>query len=234
MPTPLVRFLKSVIVVLVPVWLVLGSVQLLVTNRYLALEYSRADFPHDHSAFNFKQHLTYAEANFQYVRDRLGHEALATQRLGNGPLYNEREIQHMHDVQSVYQTAGLVWKVAGVLLVLSALILAWRVPGRATLASAIKWGGLMAAGVVAALALFATIAWQVWFVAFHEVFFAPGTWTFSYSDTLIRLFPEKFWFNTALTLSGLTLVAGLAMAVAGWVLETPERPSALPFSNFQA
>lgn len=230
MPTPLVRFLRSVIVVLVPVWLVLGSVQLLVTDRYLALEYGRADFPHDHSAFNFKQHLTYAEANFQFVRDRLGHDALATPRLAGRALYNEREIQHMHDVQSVYQTAGLVWKVAGVLLLLAGLALARR----PALASAIKWGGLTTAGVVAALALFAASAWQVWFVAFHEIFFAPGTWTFSYTDTLILLFPERFWFDTALALSGLTLVTGLAVAVAGWVLETPLRPSAPPFSNSQA
>ena len=234
MPTPLVRFLKSVIVILAPVWLVLGSVQLLATDSYLALEYGRADFPHDHSAFNFQQHLAYAEANFQYVRDRLDPAALETQRLGNGPLYNERELQHMRDVQSVYQAVGLVWKVTGALLLLAGLALARRDARRSSLAGALKWGGFMTASAVAASALFATIAWQGWFVAFHEIFFAPGTWTFSYSDTLIRLFPEKFWFDTALTISGLTLVAGLAVAVAGWVLETPVRPSTPPFSNSPA
>jgi uncharacterized membrane protein len=33
----------------------------------------------------------------------------------------------------------------------------------------------------------------VLFVGFHQVFFDAGTWTFAYSDTLIRLFPERFW-----------------------------------------
>ena len=42
------------------------------------------------------------------------------------------------------------------------------------------------------IGLLAVVAWQAWFVAFHEVFFAPGSWTFNYTDTLIRLFPEKF------------------------------------------
>ena len=112
MPTFIVRFLKGLIIALLPLWLVLGSVRLLATDHYLALEYGKANFPHDHAAFDVTQHLTYASANFRFVRDRLGHEALAGQQLGGRPLYNEREIQHMHDVQSVYQTARLVWKVA--------------------------------------------------------------------------------------------------------------------------
>ena len=27
----------------------------------------------------------------------------------------------------------------------------------------------------------------------YSFFFQPGTWMFNYSDTLIRLFPERFW-----------------------------------------
>ncbi len=34
--------------------------------------------------------------------------------------------------------------------------------------------------------------------------------------TLIRLFPEKFWFDTALTISALSFTAGLLLTVAGW------------------
>jgi hypothetical protein len=39
---------------------------------------------------------------------------------------------------------------------------------------------------------------------------------FNYSDTLIRLFPEKFWFDAALTISGLSLLGGLLLALTGW------------------
>jgi uncharacterized membrane protein len=68
----------------------------------------------------------------------------------------------------------------------------------------------------------------VWFVAFHQVFFAAGTWTFEYSDTLIRLFPNRFWFDAALTIAGLTTGAGvLVSSVGGWL----GRPARAAFAS---
>jgi integral membrane protein (TIGR01906 family) len=51
------------------------------------------------------------------------------------------------------------------------------------------------------------------FVAFHNIFFASGTWTFNYSDTLIRLFPERFWFDVFIAVGGVTLLGGLALGL---------------------
>ena len=101
-------------------------------------------------------------------------------------------------------------------ILLSGFALAWRAETRPALAAAIKWGGSLTAGLVAVVGLLAIIAWRFWFVAFHQIFFAPGTWMFEYSDTLIRLFPEKFWFDAALTISGLSLFGGLLLALIGW------------------
>jgi uncharacterized membrane protein len=56
---------------------------------------------------------------------------------------------------------------------------------------------------------------RVWFVAFHQIFFTSGSWTFNTSDTLIRHFPEHFWYDAALTISGLSLAGGLAIALIG-------------------
>jgi len=39
---------------------------------------------------------------------------------------------------------------------------------------------------------------------------------FSYSDTLIRLFPVEFWFDATLTISVLSLAGGLLLALIGW------------------
>ncbi|HLF91577.1 MAG TPA: DUF1461 domain-containing protein [Anaerolineales bacterium] len=76
------------------------------------------------------------------------------------------------------------------------------------------------------IGLLAVVAWQAWFVAFHEVFFAPGSWTFNYTHTLIRLFPEKFWFDAALTIASLSLTGGLLLALAGWRwrFQSPSEP----------
>ncbi len=84
------------------------------------------------------------------------------------------------------------------------------------LASAIQPGGLLTSGIILSIALLAIFAWQFWFETFHLFFFKPGSWLFSYSDTLIRLFPVEFWFDATLTISVFSLAGGLSLALIGW------------------
>ncbi|HRO89588.1 MAG TPA: DUF1461 domain-containing protein, partial [Promineifilum sp.] len=62
------------------------------------------------------------------------------------------------------------------------------------------------------------VAWPIFFVQFHELLFPPGTWTFAYSDSLIRLFPEQFWFDFGVLISGATLVLGVVVTLIGYVM----------------
>jgi uncharacterized membrane protein len=63
------------------------------------------------------------------------------------------------------------------------------------------------------------LSFGVFFVAFHNVFFEPGTWVFYYSDTLIRLFPERFWRDIFLYVGGFAIISGLAL---GWGLKVKD------------
>lgn len=218
MPPQVARLLKIVVGLLLPILLVVGSVRLLVTDQYLALEYNKADFPSDPFGFDNAQRLAFAAANFRYVREAQPIETLANQRLGDSPLYNNRELKHMQDVQNVYQAIWRLWQIAVAVFALAALALGWRADTRLALIDAFKWGGLLTGGLIATVGLLAVVAWRVWFVAFHQIFFAPGTWMFNYTDALIRLFPEKFWFDAALTISGFGLIGGLLVALTGWRL----------------
>lgn len=218
-PRPwLIRLLQAVFIAGLPLILVLGAVQLLVTDAYLAFEYGKADFPPDAFGLSQPQRLNYAAANFRYVREAQPLSALAEQELDGQPAYNTRELGHMRDVQRVYQASAWAWQIALILVIMLAFTLGWRTETRPALAAALKWGGLISAGLVGVIGLLALVAWQLWFLAFHQVFFAAGTWTFAYSDTLIRLFPIRFWFDAALTITGLTTGAGLVISsVAGWL-----------------
>lgn len=216
MPTTIVRILKTLVILLLPLVLVMGAVRLLVTDQYLAFEYGKADFPPDPFGFSQTQRITYASSNFEYVREDQPLEALADQQLDSTPLYNARELKHMQDVQAVYQAAGWVWQIALNVILLAGFALAWRSETRPALAAAIRWGGLLTAGLISLIGLSAVLAWQLWFIAFHQIFFAAGTWTFNQWDTLIRLFPEKFWFDAALTISSLSLLGGGLLALLGW------------------
>ena len=212
------RFLQSLIIVLLPVLLVIGSVRLLNTDEYISFEYGKASFPADPFGYDRSQRLAYAGVNFRYVRENQPIDALAGLHLGNQPIYNARELKHMQDVQKTYQMTTRIWHFALGITLLAGLALAREVETRPALLAALQAGGLLAVGLIAVTDVLALIAWRFWFVAFHQVFFAPGTWSFNNSDTLIRLFPEKFWFDAALTISGISLAGGLSLALIGWWL----------------
>lgn len=197
--------------------------QVVATDLYLAIEYGKADFPPDTFGFSRTQRLEFAGANFRYVRAAQPIEALASQRLDKTLLYNERELKHMQDVQATYQAAMWVWQIALLTIALSAVTLAWRAATRASLAAALKWGGLLTVGLVGGLGLLAVVAWQFWFIAFHQIFFVPGTWMFNEWDTLIRLFPNKFWFDAALTIVGLSVISGGLLMFVGWRWSSEQR-----------
>jgi integral membrane protein (TIGR01906 family) len=134
------------------------------------------------------------------------------------PLYNASEISHMVDVKRLTDAIGRLNLVAAAIVLGGLALLLARAPARPVAYRAIMQGGLATTALLVFIALFIALAWNVFFVQFHELLFPPGTWTFSYSDSLIRLFPEKFWFDFGLLLSLTALGLGLATTVVGYGL----------------
>lgn len=215
MPPLLNRSLKTLLALLVPIIVMIGSAQLLATDSYLAFEYGKASFPPDTFGYSQEQRFVLASANTSYVRDNLTSEALSSQMLDGKPVYSEREVTHMADVQSAYQSVVRIWQAAFILFLLIGLIF-WQKGERAALASAIQSGGLLTVVLIGSIGLLAVLAWQVWFDNFHLIFFEPGSWLFAYSDTLIRLFPLQFWMDATFALTAISLTGGLLAAFIGW------------------
>ena len=197
MPSRLTKILKLLIILLITIFIFGGAVRLLATDPYLAFEYDKASFPPDPFGYTQQERFDLASSNIHYVRAHLPSDVLSNQILNGAPVYNPREVSHMADVQAVFQSVSRVWQAVFILLLLMGLIL-WQQGERQTLASAIQSGGLLTSGVILTIALLALFAWQFWFETFHLFFFKPGSWLFSYSDTLIRLFPVEFWFDGTL------------------------------------
>lgn len=215
MPTLITRILKSLFVLLFPIVLILSSARLLATDAYLAFEYGKASFPPDSYGFTPQQRFDLASTNIHYVRAHLPDDALSSQTLDEKPVYSQREASHMVDVQAAFQFVMSLWQASLILVILIGSILSHR-GERWALASAIQSGGILTIGLILAIALLAVLAWQVWFDAFHLLFFEPGSWLFAYSDTLIRLFPLPFWVDATFTITALSVVGGLLAAFGGW------------------
>jgi integral membrane protein (TIGR01906 family) len=214
MPSRLTKTLKLLITLLTPVLIVLSAARLLATDPYLAFEYGKASFPPDSFGFTDRQRFILASMNVHYVRAHLPDDELSKHNLNGVPVYTSREVSHMADVQAVFQSTLRVWWAAFTLLLLLGFIF-WRKREREAFASAIQSGGLFTSGMILSIALLALFAWQFWFNTFHLLFFEPGSWLFSYSDTLIRLFPVEFWFDATLTLSLFSLAGGLLLTFLG-------------------
>ena len=119
------------------------------------------------------------------------------------PVLNARERAHMTDVRRVFVALAALAVVSVVVLVAAHRLATgsaafWR-PVRA--AAAVVGAGVLVVAVVGAFAFDAT------FEVFHRLFFAGGTYTFDpRTDRLVQLFPDQFWFETALALGALMLL----------------------------
>ena len=226
MPRRLTTTLNLLIILLVPILVIGAAANLLATDSYLTFEYGKTSFPPDSYGFTRQQRFILASTNIHYVRAHLPSNELSKQTLNGVPVYSAREVSHMADVQGVFQSILRVRQASLILMLLSGFIL-WRNEKQAALASATQSGGLLTAGLILAIALLALFAWPFWFNTFHLVFFQPGSWLFSYSDTLIRLFPLQFWMDATFTITALSLIGGLIMALIGWrwrlAIEKPRR-----------
>jgi integral membrane protein (TIGR01906 family) len=188
---------------------------LLTTDGYLAFEYGKASFPPDAHGFTPQQRFILASTNIHYVRAHLPDNELAKQTLNGAPVYNEREISHMADVQVVFQSVMRVWQLAFILFVFIGIVF-WRNGEGTAFTSAVQMGGLLTSGLILGIGLLAAFAWQTWFDVFHRLFFVSGSWLFSYTDTLIRLFPVEFWYDATMTVSVISFTGGSLLALLGW------------------
>lgn len=179
--------------ILVPIVLVLTNVRLLLTPAFVSAEYSTPGFPDDPYGFTRAERLRLADLARVYVLNDAGPEFLADLRDANGNvLYNARELSHMVDVRRVVQKALAVWGASALLLLVAGLA-AWRFGEAGTVWAGLRLGGRITLILMAALIGLLLVSFSVLFTGFHRVFFESGTWVFYTSDTLIRLFPIRFW-----------------------------------------
>jgi hypothetical protein len=123
--------------------------------------------------------------------------------------YNICELKHMQDVKNVTRVALAVWAVGGVLALLAAgaLYYYWEWGG---LRASLTWGAALTAVIYLGMLTYIAVNFRTLFVQFHEIFFAEGTWTFLWSDSLIRMFPIMFWESCFIFVGGASLLeAGL-------------------------
>lgn len=202
------RWIFQVSLVLV---LALTSLRLLLTRTFIEVEYRTPNFPPDPYGFTLEDRLHWAPIALDYLLNDAGIEFLADLRFEDGqPVYNARELRHMADVKRLTQAFLTLWQVSLVVAGLLAVFF-WRTGNLPLLRQGLRGGALWSLGFMLGLGVLLAVSFSFVFVGFHRLFFEGNTWLFPYSDTLIRLFPERFWRDTFIAFVSLTCLQALIL-----------------------
>jgi integral membrane protein (TIGR01906 family) len=218
--------LSWLVTLIVPIALIGLGLRILLSPLFLQLEYNMPYFPIDQFGFTKQDRLRWAPYALDYLTNNEDISYLGNLKFDDGTaLYNERELSHMEDVKRVTQGALRVWYASLAILLLLGV---WAWFGR--FASTPQWwpeyrlglmrGGWMMVGLAVALGLIVVtgiavnpnVFWN-FFAGFHSLFFEGDSWIFLYSDTLIRLFPIRFWQDAFLLAAVIALGGGIALAL---------------------
>jgi integral membrane protein (TIGR01906 family) len=219
----LYKILSWIIALILPVVIVLSAVRLVINPWYLEFEYHTPGFPSDPYGFTLQDRLKYGKIAVEYLVNSadisfLGDLRFSADQKAPEPscqfmsdcthLYNDRELEHMLDVKNVVKSSIVVLGISFAPLVILA-VWAWRGKWLDDYLRGLERGGILVLVLIGVIILSVLVAFNIIFVIFHEIFFKAGTWSFLYSDTLIRLFPERFWQDTFLMVGGLSIALGL-------------------------
>lgn len=199
------RIIRLAAQILIPIVIFLSALRALLTPVYVRAAYRVPDFPSDPYGFTHQDRLRWSLVSLEYLLNDAGIQFLGELEFeAGGAVFNDRELRHMQDVKSLTQSVLGVW--VGSLAALGLLFGASYLVGKEDslwqgVARGVRWTAL----AMAALTLLLVVSFSFVFVGFHRVFFEGNTWLFLYSDTLIRLFPERFWQQVFAALVAMTL-----------------------------
>jgi integral membrane protein (TIGR01906 family) len=214
----LILLAKILVIILVPIFFLMTSIRILITPIYPQVEYRMPGFPADPFGFSAQERLAFAKTSVAYLLNSEPISFLGNLKMADGsPLYNDRELSHMLDVKNLVQAMIKAWYFILFILLLIWLF-AWRTGWLRGFFNAVRNGGWASLGLIGLIILSTFLDFSALFTGFHRIFFTGDTWLFYTSDSLIRLFPERFWSDAFLYIGILTIIFALIAIFGGRVL----------------
>jgi integral membrane protein (TIGR01906 family) len=132
--------------------------------------------------------------------------------LDGQPLLDDAERSHMGDVSNLVRILVVTAVVALVVAALCGMLLR----GESRRMATVLLGTAASIGAAAhVLGLVFAVAFDAAFIAFHAIFFPPGTYLFAPGSNLVTLFPEGFWFEASLIAGATVVLSALVVLVIG-------------------
>ena len=207
------KILVIILALFIPYILLMSGIRFVMTPAFPAMEYKRSGFPQDQFGFTVQERTKWSEYAIRYLTNDQEISYLGNlQDITGKKLFTTDELSHMVDVKEVVRNASMVLYVLGGI---SIAILVWFVVMGQwdSLRRSLNAGGWITIGLLGALLVFLAVSFDRLFEYFHRIFFQDGTWTFSQSSTLIRLFPFEFWRDAFVLVIGFALIVGVVLVL---------------------
>jgi integral membrane protein (TIGR01906 family) len=212
--------LSWLISILIPLALIGLAIRVLLSPVFYKTEYNMPYFPPDDYGFTKADRLKWAPYAVNYLTNNADISYLGDLKFGDGkPLYNERELSHMQDVKRLTLATLNLWYVSLALL-LALGLWAWYGQWWDGYRLGLMRGGWLMVGLAVTIGIIVVVGITVnpnvfdeFFVGFHHLFFSGDSWLFLFSDTLIRLFPIRFWEDAFLWAAVIALGGGIALGL---------------------
>jgi integral membrane protein (TIGR01906 family) len=215
-----VRWTGAILFVLaVPLFLILGNVlEVAGDHAFYAAEFEKYEVGRI-TGLDQAQLSRVADDFIAYLREPTAR--LDTEVTLNGtrrPLFNQREIAHMEDVQRLFGLIRQARLVAGAVLVILPLVgLALGGSGLLPrLGTLLVAGGMLTIVLLALAGLLSLVDFGEAFVRFHELAFSNDLWMLDpRTDYLVMLYPEGFWYDATMRIAMLSAVEALVLGGVG-------------------
>ncbi|RLJ70922.1 integral membrane protein (TIGR01906 family) [Hydrogenivirga caldilitoris] len=194
--TPVDRLLASLIVILLSPIIFIGIPTRLAFNEwFIDWEYSKVSFPKDRYGMEDEYRKYLAKLGLRAVLSDEGMEDFKRAKLPDGRrAFREKEIRHMEDVKNFL---GFFFPLVYISSFLSLLCLIYLRDFR-MVGKTLALSSLFTLCLTLLIGGFSVTNYELAFELFHNYVFDPYSWKFNYTDTLLRIYPMKFWYDGTL------------------------------------
>jgi len=219
-----------VFVLLLPMLIIGTSLRSLVTDRDLMLSGFRDNQVAATTGLDDPQLQRIADAFVAYFQGPPGQIQMQVTAFGQSRLlFNDKEVAHMEDVQSLIQFFLRMQLVAGVVVVLRLGMAVLVDRARAPLGRELLWSTGLVVALVVLVGVLSLMDFDALWTRFHQIAFRNDLWQLDPTrDYLIMLFPEPFWFTATIRMATTVALQTVLVALIGVVLLLP---FSLPFTR---
>ncbi|WP_457623296.1 TIGR01906 family membrane protein [Persephonella sp.] len=208
------RFILTLGVFLSIIWIIGVSTRIVFAEWFINYEYSKKDFPKDRWKMPDEVRIELAKIGLYAVLSDEGLERFKEAKLPNGnKAFKEKEIKHIEDVNNFLDIFFPLTFISLAVWFFFYLILKdqrWKL---------LFYSGMFTVAFIVVGGILIYFNYNFAFTVFHDFVFGEDTWRFRQKDTLLRIYPMKFWFDGTFFVIGFSLLFSSVLISTGLLIK---------------